>query len=104
MTADVHQYNGIVKFHSSIQLPKPRQLSTVVLITASELSSDPTKVVNGSFTRSCSASRPKSMAPLRTLLPNWSCISHVSVNLASTEDDATPLSMALQQMVSVTSS
>ena len=78
MTADVHRHNGItskyiVKFHSSIQLifrRKSRQLSTVVLILASDLSSDPTQVASGSFTRSCSASGPKSMTPLTTLLPN----------------------------------
>jgi hypothetical protein len=68
-----------------------------------ELSLDQRKKLIGSFTRSYSASSPNSRA-LSKLYPNLSCVSHLSVNRASTKDEAIPRSMALRQMVSVTSS
>lgn len=76
-TADVHQHLGILskytaKFHSRTKLILYRQsprtpLSVVVLIMASELSSDLRKLLIDSFTRSYSASRPNSMAAFSTL-------------------------------------
>ncbi|KAF8690340.1 hypothetical protein AX14_003004, partial [Amanita brunnescens Koide BX004] len=48
---------------------KHRKPSAVVLVMASELSLELPKIVNGSFIRSCSVSRSKSIIPLTTFSP-----------------------------------
>ena len=86
--------------------PSQRLLSTVVLIKASVLSSRPVprSFLTVAFTHSWSSLRPNSNAALNLLYPNSLFTWHVSINLGYSDYEATPLSMALLQMVTSSSS
>jgi len=82
-----------------------RPLSAVVLIMASVLPSSPMPrmLLTVAFTHSCSSLRPNSNTALAVLYPNpftW----HLSINLGCDDYEAMPLSTALLQTVTFSSS
>ena len=87
---------------TSIQQP----LSAVVLIMASVLPSNPMPrmLLTVAFTHSCSSLRPNSNAALTVLYPNSLFTWHLSTNLGCDDYEAIPLSTALLQMVTFSSS